>query len=413
MIGVVAGLLDAGLDVTGADLVVGTSAGSTAAAQITGAALAELLAATVAAHPPPAPPAAGARPAGPVVDHLQRTDAIIAAAADAADMRRRMGAAALDLDGASDGSRSARWRAVVAARLPSLDWPERRCCITAVDARTGEPVVFDRDSGVDLVDAVAASCSSGFAYAIGDDRYIDGGYRRNENADLAAGTSGCWCCRRSAAGRGTRRSGACSSRRRSTSCARPAAGSRRSSRTSDCRAPVRRQRDGPVAASARRSRRSRARRRAGRADRRALALTSGARAPGASASATEGAVSSAPAASSSSASCVVVMPITRAPAASAGGDAGGRVLEDDARAGSTPSSVRREPVALGVGLAARHAVGGHQDVRHAQRGGAPAARARARPGRRSRSRPAGRGAAEQARARPAAASPAARRCPSA
>jgi NTE family protein len=37
------------------------------------------------------------------------------------------------------------------------------------------------------VDAVAASCSSGFAYAIGSSRYIDGGYRRNENADLAAG----------------------------------------------------------------------------------------------------------------------------------------------------------------------------------------------------------------------------------
>ena len=59
--------------------------------------------------------------------------------------------------------------------------------ITAVDARTGEPVVFDRHSGVDLVDAVAASCSSGLPYRIGDHRYIDGGYRRNENADLAAG----------------------------------------------------------------------------------------------------------------------------------------------------------------------------------------------------------------------------------
>ena len=59
--------------------------------------------------------------------------------------------------------------------------------ITAVDARTGEPVVFDRHSAVALVDAVAASTSSGAAYAIGDDRYIDGGYRRNENADLAAG----------------------------------------------------------------------------------------------------------------------------------------------------------------------------------------------------------------------------------
>ena len=102
-------------------------------------------------------------------------------------MRRRMGAAALEMDAASDGSGQTRWRATVAARLPSQHWPQRTVLITAVDAHTGEPVVFDRHSGVDLVDAVAASCSSGLPYSIGDSRYIDGGYRRNENADLAAG----------------------------------------------------------------------------------------------------------------------------------------------------------------------------------------------------------------------------------
>jgi NTE family protein len=105
-------------------------------------------------------------------------------------MRRRMGAAALEMDAASDGSGPTRWRATVAARLPSQRWPERAMLITAVDARTGEPVVFDRHSGVDLVDAVAASTANGFGvppYRIGDRRYIDGGYRRNENADLAAG----------------------------------------------------------------------------------------------------------------------------------------------------------------------------------------------------------------------------------
>src|SRR5690606_38626708 len=58
---------------------------------------------------------------------------------------------------------------------------------TAVEASTGEPVVFDRDSGVDLVDAVAASCASRLPYRIGESRFIDGGYRRNENADLAVG----------------------------------------------------------------------------------------------------------------------------------------------------------------------------------------------------------------------------------
>ena len=106
-------------------------------------------------------------------------------------MRRRLGAAALEMDAASDGSGQTRWRATVAARLPSQRWPERTVLIVAVDAHTGEPVVFDRHSGVDLVDAVAASCANGFGvppYGIGDCRYIDGGYRRSsENADLAAG----------------------------------------------------------------------------------------------------------------------------------------------------------------------------------------------------------------------------------
>ncbi|MDG4824505.1 patatin-like phospholipase family protein [Asanoa sp. WMMD1127] len=184
LIGVVAGLFDAGLDVTGADLVIGTSAGSTAAAQLAGATPADLYAAVLAAASP-VPTGGGRGPVRSATDHLERTGRIIAAAGDAADMRRRMGAAAIELAAASDGSD--RWRATVAARLPSPRWPERPTMITAVDARTGEPVVFDRHSGVDLVDAVAASCASGFAYRIGDGRYIDGGYRRNENADLAAG----------------------------------------------------------------------------------------------------------------------------------------------------------------------------------------------------------------------------------
>jgi len=190
-IGVIAGLFDAGLDATSADLIVGTSAGATAAAQIISAAPGDLLAAILDAAPQPRPgpvtPQAGRAPVAPVINHLERTNKIIASASDAADMRRRMAAAALELDAESDGTQHARWRAITASRLPSERWPEQLVRITAVDARTGEPVVFDRSSGVDLVDAVAASTSSGTPYRIGDDLYIDGGYRRNENADLAAG----------------------------------------------------------------------------------------------------------------------------------------------------------------------------------------------------------------------------------
>lgn len=189
LIGVVTGLLDTGLDATAADLIVGTSAGSTAAVQICGARPSALFADILTAGDPPNRPATTGRGRGGIGttnDHLQRTNAIIAGARDARDMRRRMGGAACELDSA-DPSRRAQWRSTVAARLPASDWPEERVLITAVDARTGEPVVFDRDSGVDVVDAVAASCSGGAASQIGDSWYIDGGYRRNENADLAGG----------------------------------------------------------------------------------------------------------------------------------------------------------------------------------------------------------------------------------
>jgi NTE family protein len=193
LIGVIAGLCDAGLDVTEADLIIGTSAGSTAAAQMTSATPAELLANILAAAPQQRTgsvgPDGGRVPIGPAADHMEMMSQIIAAAEDPADMRRRLGAAALDVDAASDGSGQPRWRATVAARLPGHHWPERTVQIVAVDAHTGAPVVFDRHSGVDLVDAVAASCAGGgFSYGIGDSRYIDGGYRRSsENADLAAG----------------------------------------------------------------------------------------------------------------------------------------------------------------------------------------------------------------------------------
>ena len=189
LIGVVAGLFDAGLDVTHADLIIGTSAGSTAAAQITGASPSRLLAEILSAVPPQQAASAGGgrTPTRPPSDHMERTNAIITGAEDAADMRRKMGAALRDANAASAGSRQTQWRSTVGARLPSKQWPEQRMLITAVDADSGEPAVFDSDSGVDLVDAVAASTAGGFAYAIGDKQYIDGGYRADVNADLAVG----------------------------------------------------------------------------------------------------------------------------------------------------------------------------------------------------------------------------------
>ena len=101
---------------------------------------------------------------------------------DALDNGRLAGAAGLSTVGAVAGSTAARTmtrRVMVEDAYAGEDFGliegDRGCVITTPD-------------GVDLVDAVAASCAGGFAYRIGDRHYIDGGYRINaENADLATG----------------------------------------------------------------------------------------------------------------------------------------------------------------------------------------------------------------------------------
>jgi len=191
LIGVIAGLFDAGLDVTAADLTIGTSAGSTAAAQMAGATPAELLAAILAAAPQqrtgPVGSDRGRVPVRPGADHMERISKIIASAEDAADMRRRMGAA-----GTRHGGGVGRLLANTVARHRRVAAAQPALAATNSAHHGGRcphrPVVFDRHSGIDLADAVAASCASSLPYRIGDNRYIDGGYRSNaENADLAAG----------------------------------------------------------------------------------------------------------------------------------------------------------------------------------------------------------------------------------
>jgi NTE family protein len=190
-IGVIAGLAEAGLDLTeAADLVVGTSAGATAAAQVrSGIPAAELLASVLS---PPAQPAGQNRerpPSLPMATVFERMRAIGAAATSAADLGRAMGAFGLESDSILGPGAGAR-RAVVAARLPHAEWPDRPMIVVAVDAHTGELAAFDRDSGVDLVDAVTASTAlPGLVstVSINGRRYIDGGVRSGDNADLASG----------------------------------------------------------------------------------------------------------------------------------------------------------------------------------------------------------------------------------
>jgi NTE family protein len=191
-IGIIAGLAEAGLDLTkSADLVIGTSAGATTAAQVrSGRPAAELLASVLS--PPPQSAVGqhqGRGPSLPMATVFERMRAIGAAATSAADLQRAMGAFGLESDAILEPGAEER-RAIVAARLPHPAWPDRPMIVVAIDAHTGELAAFDRDSGVELVDAVTASTALPGLVAtvsINGRRYIDGGVRSPDNADLAAG----------------------------------------------------------------------------------------------------------------------------------------------------------------------------------------------------------------------------------
>jgi NTE family protein len=121
---------------------------------------------------------------------FERMRAIGAAATSAADLQRAMGAFGMESDSTLGPAAAELRRAMVAARLPRPEWPDKPMILVAVDAHTGQVVAFDRDSGVDLVDAVTASTAMpGLAptHNINGTRYINGGVRSAENADLASG----------------------------------------------------------------------------------------------------------------------------------------------------------------------------------------------------------------------------------
>jgi NTE family protein len=184
-IGLLAGLADAGVDLTAADLVVGTSAGSVVGAQVTsGAAPAMLFERQL--EPPAQERAARLRRS----TMARFAWAFVLSRRDDQAFRRRIGAVALAAEKAGATPTEDERLQVIGSRLISREWPDRALVITAVDAHTGEFRTFDRDSGVPLLQAVAASCAVPGVYppvTVDGRRYIDGGMRSTANADLAHG----------------------------------------------------------------------------------------------------------------------------------------------------------------------------------------------------------------------------------
>jgi NTE family protein len=183
--GLLAGLADAGTDLSAADLVVGTSAGSVVGAQVTSGAGLEAM---YGRQLEPATSETAARLNRATV--VQFGWAMLRSRGRDVEFRRRIGALALAAEKAGITPPEQERLDVIGARLAGTDWPERDLKITAVDASTGEFRVFDRDSGVPLLSAVAASCAVPGVYppvTIDGRRFVDGGMRSAANADLAAG----------------------------------------------------------------------------------------------------------------------------------------------------------------------------------------------------------------------------------
>ena len=162
-----------------ADVLVGTSAGSAVAAQLSsGLGLGELF------DRQTAPSTTEINPGTGIEEIIEMFQAAMTQPGSKAEKLQRSGAVALSADTVSEPVR----REVIAHRLPSHDWPQRDLRITAIDTATGELVAFDRTSGVGLVDAVAASCAvPGVwpAVTIGTRRFMDGGVGSTVNLVFA------------------------------------------------------------------------------------------------------------------------------------------------------------------------------------------------------------------------------------
>lgn len=182
--GLIVGLADEGVDLSAADMVAGTSAGSIVGCQLRrgedlGAAVA-LLGQAVASQPKAGPEFIGSS-METLMAELARASA---SAATPEEVVTRMGRLALESDTMTEEE-----YLLLFAYLADVAWPDGFRA-TAVDTASGRFTVWDGSAGEDVQRAVASSCAVPGVFppvTIAGRRYMDGGMRTPLNADLAAG----------------------------------------------------------------------------------------------------------------------------------------------------------------------------------------------------------------------------------
>ncbi|MDT7839750.1 patatin-like phospholipase family protein [Streptomyces justiciae] len=176
--GVLAGLVDAGVDLARADVVIGTSAGAVFGTRL--------------AH--------GEPPRELYERQLTGADRLLLDVTTAQTLRflwaalgsrdpersiRRLGRAALGARSGADALTLVRQ-----VLRGAEDWPARDLRLAAVNARTGVVAAHGSDSGLTMVEAVAASCAVPLVLApvaAAGQHWMDGGTRSTANLQLAHG----------------------------------------------------------------------------------------------------------------------------------------------------------------------------------------------------------------------------------
>ena len=197
--GLIAGLAESGVDLAQADYTLGTSAGSFVGSQLAmGRKVGDMAAAILAEADRPRPiptgnavrPEGGARPATSAMTVLfQKMQEAASGVRDPREVRQEIGKFALEADTIDEPTFIKSFGRSLAESAPDA-WPKRGYACTAVDAETGEFVVWNAESKIGLAKAVASSCSVPGVYppvTINGRRYIDGGMRSGTNADMAKG----------------------------------------------------------------------------------------------------------------------------------------------------------------------------------------------------------------------------------
>ena len=185
-LGVLHGLLEAGVDLGAADLVVGTSAGSVVGAGLRFGIIEQAYQGQLAEQ---APPSSDYREPSSFDGEAFMAALAQAGAGGGGDQaaRARVGQVALS---APTQLTEEQWVAQISRLVPVPTWPAGALAVTTVNAATGEFRIFGADDGVELPRAVAASCAVPMVWppvSLDGGQYMDGGIRSGTNADVAEG----------------------------------------------------------------------------------------------------------------------------------------------------------------------------------------------------------------------------------